>query len=129
MKAVLSSEDLEAARAYHRRQESLRRQAREARRRERLAAARKAIGDLAPAEPSVRGVYLFGSILLPEQFAERSDLDVAVDGDDPAAESRLWRALEEALDMPVDLRPLSGAVARAVQHGGECVYARRRPGS
>lgn len=124
MGSAPSTEDLGAAREYHERRDAARRDAREARRQERLAAARQAIRDLAPGEPALRAVYLFGSILQPGRFTERSDVDVAVDSDDPAAESRFWRALEDALDVPFDVRPLSGAVATAVEHGGECVYVR-----
>ncbi len=124
MRTIPSAEDLRAARAYHRERHALRRAAREARRRERLAAVRRTILDLAPHEPTLRAVYLFGSILRPGRFGEGSDVDVAVDSDDPAAESRFWRALEEALRTAVDLRPRAGAVAVAVEHSGECVYAR-----
>lgn len=127
MVTALAPEDLEAARAYHRQREERRASEREARRTERLAAARRALAELAPEEPSLRAVYLYGSILQPGKFGERSDLDVAVDSDDPAAESRLWRALEDTLDLPVDLRPLAGKIAKIVERGGECVYA-RRPG-
>lgn len=121
---ALSTEDLRAYRAYHEKRETSRREARERLRLERLAAARRAIRDLAPREPALRAAYLFGSILQPGRFRERSDIDVAVDGDDPAAESRFWRALEDALDVPFDVRPRTGAVAAAVEHGGECVYVR-----
>ena len=124
MTTILSAEDLRAARAYHQQRDNARRAAHEGRRRERLAAARQAIRDLAPREPTLRAVYLFGSILRPGRFRRRSDVDVAIDSDDPAAESRFWRALEETLDMPVDVRPRTGAVAGAVEHGGECVYER-----
>jgi len=127
MAAVLSSEDLRAARAYHRQREAARRDAREARRRERLVAARRAIRELAPGEASLRSVYLFGSVLQPGRFSGRSDVDVAVDCDDPAAESHFWRALEDSLGSSVDLRPRAGAVAAAVEHGGERVYAREDP--
>ncbi len=124
---ALSAEQLSASRAFHRHRDGVRRKAREARRRERLAAARRAILDLAPGEPTLRAVYLFGSVLRPGRFSDRSDVDVAVDSDDPAAESRFWRALEEALELPVDLRPRTGAVATAVEHSGERVYAREDP--
>ncbi len=128
MGTALSSEDLRAARAYHRRREAARRDARETRRRERLAAARRAISALALEEPALRAVYLFGSILQTGRFGRRSDVDVAVDSDDPGAESRFWQALEASLNTPVDVRPLAGAVAVAVELGGERVYARDDPG-
>ena len=127
MPTVLSSEDLRAARADYDRREATRRDTREALRRKRLAAARRAIAELAPGEPDLHAVYLFGSILESGRFGARSDVDVAVDCADPAAESRFWRALEDVLDVPVDVRPRSGAVASAVEQGGERVYARQDP--
>ena len=129
MRAVLGADELEAARAYHLHRETSRRAAREARRQERLAAARREIRKLAPGEPALRAVYLYGSILQPGRFTGRSDVDVAVDTGDPAVESRFWRALEDNLDMPVDVRRRSGAVAAAVEFGGERVYARSDPDS
>ena len=129
MSTALSSEDLHAARAYYDRREAARREARETRRRKRLADARRAITELAPGEPGLRAVYLFGSVLQSGRFGARSDIDVAVDCDDPAVESRFWRALEEALDAPVDVRSRTGGVASAVEYGGERVYAREDPRS
>jgi len=127
MKTVSTAEELEPFRTYHRQREATRLAAREARRRKRLDAARRAIRELAPQEPAIRAVHLFGSVLEPGRFRASSDLDVAVDADDPSAESRFWRSLEDALDGPVDLRPRTGAVARAVGQGGECVYEREDP--
>ncbi len=119
-----STQQIAAARAYQRQRDDARHKARESRRLERLAAARQAIRDLALEEPALSAVYLFGSILRPGRFIARSDIDVAVDSADPAADSRFWRALEESLDLPVDVRPRTGAVATAVELAGECVYER-----
>ncbi len=51
---VLSTEDLRAARAYHRQREASCRDARETRRRDALATARRAIEELAPGEHGLR---------------------------------------------------------------------------
>ncbi len=80
-------------RAYHARRLAARLAERESLRQRWLLAAREAIRRLAPAEPSSRAAYLFGSLVRPEPcFTERSDIDVAVDCADPEAESRFWRA-------------------------------------
>lgn len=119
---------IEAARRYHRRREKQQWAEREALRRERLEAVRAAVRRSAPGLPAVAAVHLFGSILRPGSFTASSDIDVAVDCDDPETESRLWRELEETLEWNVDLRPRQGAVARAVERGGECVYEREAAG-
>jgi predicted nucleotidyltransferase len=100
----------------HRRREDLREEV--------VGQVREAVARLAPGEPAIRAVYAFGSLLQPGRFRPDSDVDLAVDCDDPEAESRLWRALEEALGRAVDLRPRQGAVARAVATAGELCYAR-----
>lgn len=119
-----TDDDLRASRAYHERREREQREAREKLRLERLEAARRAIRELAPREPSLLAVYLFGSILQPGHFRESSDVDVAIDGDDPVAESRFWRALEERLEWNIDVRPRRDAVAFSVETSGERVYER-----
>jgi predicted nucleotidyltransferase len=118
-------------REYHARRDQARRDEREALRREVLEEARSAIQRLAPQFPAMRAVYLFGSILQPGRFHARSDVDVAVDCDDLSQETPLWRALEETLERNVDLRPRTGAVARAVEDYGERCYEREvpRPGA
>lgn len=119
-----TDDDLHASRVYHERREQEQREACEKLRLERLDAARRAIREIAPAEPSLQAVYLFGSILQPGRFRKSSDVDVAVDGDDPAAESRFWRALEARLECNVDVRPRTGTVAFAVETSGEKLYER-----
>lgn len=118
-------------REYHARRDQALRDEREALRREVLEQARRAIQRLAPQFPAVRAVYLFGSVLQPGRFHARSDVDVAVDCDDLKQETPLWRALEETLERNVDLRPRTGAVARAVEDYGERCYEREvpRPGA
>jgi len=120
---AMSLTDL-SPREYHERRQQERRAEREALRREVLDQARSAIRRLAPQFPAVRAVYLFGSVLVPGRFLPRSDVDVAVDCDSVEAETPFWRALEEALERNVDLRPRTGGVARAVEDYGERCYER-----
>ncbi|HZF08843.1 MAG TPA: nucleotidyltransferase domain-containing protein [Thermoanaerobaculia bacterium] len=93
-----------------------------------LTRARAAIRRRAPDFPSIRAVYLFGSVVQPGHFHAGSDVDVAVDCDDVAVETPFWRALESELERAVDVRPREGAIARAVEDGGERVYEREVPG-
>jgi len=115
-------------REYHARRDRELRQEREALRLEVLERAREAIRRSAPLFPAIRAVYLFGSLLQSGRFRPDSDVDVAADCDDIEVETPFWRKLEEALERDVDLRPRIGAVARAVEQGGELCYEREVPG-
>lgn len=119
---------LRSYREYHARRDRELREEREALRLEVLERAREAIRRAAPLFPAIRAVYLFGSLLQPGRFLPDSDVDVAVDCDDIEVETPFWRKLEEALERDVDLRPRIGAVARAVEQGGELCYEREVPG-
>ena len=125
---MLSQRSLEPYREYHLRRSRERLERREERRTRCLAAARAGIRRLAPAFSPIRAVYLFGSLLQPGRFSRRSDVDVAIECDDIPTEGRFRRALEEELRRVVDLRPLEGGVAWAVEVYGECVYEREVPG-
>jgi len=127
--AELSQTALAQARAYHTHHEERRRQEREALRQEWYRKAKEAILQLAPHYPQLHAVYLFGSLIQPGRFGTNSDIDVAVECDDPATESRFWQELEAVLQTPVDLRPCRGAVSWAVSRQGECIYAREIPAS
>ena len=107
---------------YHARRAASRLQEREALRESTLREARESIRRLAPEHPAVRRVYLFGSLLLPGRFRTNSDIDVAIECDDLAAETPFARALERELGTPIDLRPFEGAVGEAVGSSGEKVY-------
>ena len=109
-------------REYHARRNAARRERRETARRRKLAEAREAIRRIAPRHPAVRSVFLFGSLLHPGRFHANSDVDVAIECDDLAAETPFARALEHELHVAIDLRPLSGAVAETVREEGEKVY-------
>jgi len=116
-------------REYHAQRERELRAQREALRRTVLERAKEAIRRSAPSFPAIRAVYLFGSVLQAGRFHPGSDVDVAIDCDDIEVETPFWRALEEALERNVDLRPRVGPIARAVEHYGELCYEREVPGS
>jgi len=120
----VSSTSLQAFREYHLEREAAELTRREAHRLEALARVREVVMATAPAHPAIRAVYLFGSLLEPGRFTSASDIDLAVDCDDPSAETPFWRDLEKVLRRNVDLRPREGAVARAVATYGERCYAR-----
>lgn len=109
-------------REYHAHRIATQRAKREALRQRKLREARDAIRRLAPLQPAMRRVYLFGSILRPNRFHAGSDIDIAIECDDFAVETPFARALENELSTAIDLRPLQGAIAEAVDACGEKVY-------
>jgi predicted nucleotidyltransferase len=115
-------------REFHARRDREIRHQRETLRLEVLERVREAVRRSAPLFPAIRAVYLFGSILRPGRFRPDSDVDLAVDCEDVEVETPFWRMLEEALERDVDLRPLAGAVVRAVEEEGELCYEREVPG-
>ena len=123
---MLTPSEVEAMRSYHDQRRAERRARREALRLDWLAKARQAITELAPQFPQIKTVHLFGSLMRSGHFHEESDIDIAVSSDDVEAESRFWAALEQRLHRDVDLRPLRGAILRAVELG-ELVYEREEP--
>ena len=120
---------LQPFREYHARRDRELRQEREALRLGVLERVRDAVRRSAPRFPAIQAVYLFGSLLQPGQFRPDSDVDVAIDCDDVEVETPFWRTLEDALERDVDLRPRIGAIARAVEEGGELCYERQASGS
>ena len=114
---------------YHQQREENRRAAREQLRNKRYWQVRSAICNLAPNYPALNAVYLYGSLLRSGGFGLESDIDIAVSCADKAEESLFWQALEAELEWDVDLRSYTGAVAWAVDSYGECIYARKIPGT
>jgi predicted nucleotidyltransferase len=110
---------------YHARREQERQAQREQTRIKRLTAVHRAIRQIAPRFPAIEAVYLFGSVVQPGRHGQLSDIDVAVQTDDVAAESAFWQALEEALEWSVDVRPYQDRIREAVERSGELVYARK----
>ncbi len=123
--------DLAACRRSFIAREEKRRAERERRRQAALRAAQNAIASLLPDYPTVRRVYLFGSVVRPGAFRDDSDVDIAVEGVGPAEYFALWRDLEKAMpDWTVDLRDLVPGTpfARRVQARGQLVYEREGSG-
>lgn len=114
--------DVELARRHYREREAQRLTEREAERQHWLQRTREAIRRVAQRYPTVRRVYLFGSIVQAGRFRPDSDIDVAVECDTVETESAFWRDLERELKRDVDLRPLVGDIAEAVLSRGEQVY-------
>jgi predicted nucleotidyltransferase len=108
--------------------EFLKRRARE--RGERREQARKAAVEAMKAEftstPSLRRVYLFGS-LARDRFREDSDIDLAVEGLDAAAFLRLRAQLQSSTSHPVDLVDLGDCEAKFadfIRMYGRLIYER-----
>lgn len=120
----LTPTQIDAARAYHQRRRTTRRQEREALRRSTLERARNAIRELAGSFDGIRAVYLFGSILRPEGFTSDSDIDVALDSRDYEQDTSFARRLEAILNRDVDARRYTGPIRQAVAWAGEVVYER-----
>ena len=124
--------DLAACRRSFIAREEKRRAERERRRQAALRAAQDALASLLPHYPTVRRVYLFGSVVRPGAFRVDSDVDIAVEGISPAEYFALWRDLEEAMpNWTVDLRDFVPGTpfARRVQARGQLVYERKDSGS
>lgn len=119
-----ASIDMEAVRQYHRQRDAKRQLKSEADRLTWLTRTRDTIMRLAPDYPEIERVYLFGSLMQPGRFRPDSDLDVALLSSTVEAESVFWRALEQALQRDVDVRPYVGAIVDAVAWFGEQVYER-----
>ena len=86
----------------------------------------------APRFPSVKRVYLFGSITRPGAFRSDSDIDLGVEGADMAVCFRLWRELEQVVtDWMLDVRALEDddPFSRRVRLKGEVVYEGTPTGS
>jgi len=77
--------------------------------------------------PSVRRVFLFGSVIRPNAFRLHSDVDVAIEGLGPADYFSIWRAIEEAAPgWAIDLRDITqpSEFAERVQSTGKLIYER-----
>ena len=88
-------------------------------------AAIAAISQVVPCYPCITQIYLFGSAIRPGQFHDRSDIDIAVAGNDAATYFSFWRELETACPRwPIDLQDVNqpGHFADTVRQLGELVY-------
>lgn len=104
------------------------RQKREARRQKALQMAQQVIPPIAATYPSVRRVYLFGSILRPGFFHQQSDIDIALDGSTAHDYFDFWRTLEEAMpNWTIDVRELdnNSFFSNQVRQTGLLLYERK----
>ena len=122
--------DIAAVRHNFQAREAQRRAEREARR----AAAKRAVTEAALKVvanfPSVRRIYLFGSVTRANAFRADSDVDVAVEGLGIADYFPIWRAIEEAaLDWAIDVRDITepSTFAERVRASGKLIYERDVP--
>jgi predicted nucleotidyltransferase len=75
--------------------------------------------------PSVKRVFLFGSVIRPNAFRLDSDVDVAVEGLGVADYFPIWRAIEEAAPgWTIDVRDITqpSEFAERVRATGKTVY-------
>ncbi len=80
--------------------------------------------------PSVKRVFLFGSVTRPNAFRPDSDVDVAVEGLGVADYFSIWRALEEAAPgWTIDLRDITqpSDFSERVRSTGKLIYERANP--
>ena len=124
--SVEAASDLTACRASLRSRQERQYQARERRRLAARLAVIAAVRSVLPRFPSVRRVYLFGSVLRPGGMRSVSDVDLAVEGDLAAEDYfALWRELERAAgEWPLDVVDLDrhARFAARVRAAGELVY-------
>ena len=77
--------------------------------------------------PSVKRVFLFGSVIRPNAFRSDSDVDVAIEGLGVADYFSIWRAIEEAAPgWTIDVRDITqpSDFAERVRATGKTVYER-----
>jgi predicted nucleotidyltransferase len=113
--------------AYQKRLAQQQRQ-REAARQQVLQEVMERIPAVAAAYPSVKRLYLFGSLATPGTFRPDSDVDIAVEGGGAETYFALWRDLDHAFpDWFIDLRDIStpSSFAEQVRRRGVVIYERR----
>lgn len=122
--------DIAACRENLRQREESHYQVRERRRLAAREAIVAAVQSVLPHYPTVKRVYLFGSVTCAGAFHSNSDIDVAVEGVTTSDYFVLWRDLEEAVsDWMIDLRELNETsyFSQRVRRQGELVYERKDP--
>lgn len=86
-----------------------------------------AIAITMPHYPTVRRVYLFGSVTKPGAFRSDSDIDIGVEGVDVAVCFGIWRDLERIVkEWLLDVRSLDpdNPFSLRVRQQGELIYER-----
>ncbi len=92
----------------------------------------EAISRVVPLYPSVRRVYLFGSITRSGAFRSDSDIDLGIEGADMGTCFQLWRDMEQTVtEWMLDVRSLDDddPFTGRVRLKGEIVYERPITGS
>jgi len=103
---------------------------REARRAAAERAVTEAVRRVVAGFPTVRRVFLFGSVTRPNAFRLDSDVDVAVEGLGVADYFPIWRAIEEAApEWTIDVRDITqpSTFADRVRTTGKLIYERSHP--
>ncbi len=98
---------------------------REAARQEAMAAVLSIIPSIAAGIPSMKRVYLFGSVVENGRFHKNSDIDLAVEGATAKAYFEFWRQAEAALpEWMIDVRDITPAslFANRVRQTGQLIY-------
>lgn len=88
--------------------------AREERRKDLLNNAKQEIFQFFSAIPTIKSVYLTGSILQPNKFHKYSDIDIAVEGLEETSYLRTKVELEKLLNITVDLIELENCRFRDI---------------
>lgn len=100
---------------------------REARRQKAKTAVLSTIPSIAAKIPSVKRVYLFGSVMENGRFHKKSDIDIAVEGTTAEAYFEFWRQAEAALPhWLIDVRDITptSLFATRVKQTGLLIYER-----
>jgi predicted nucleotidyltransferase len=126
-KSLLSPEAINKYRQTFKKRKQQQFEAAENRRLTAKQAAHKAVHNITIRYPSIRRIYLFGSVITPGAFRDSSDIDVGVEGADMALCFDIWRDLEQAAQpWPFDVRPLEAEdpFSERVRQRGELIYDR-----
>ncbi len=122
---MIESNTLALSKQYHRHRAALLQDKQKRYQQQWLIQVKKIVPPLATQYPAIERVYLFGSLLHPEQFSERSDIDLAIQCDDIVIETPFWRQLEQSLGRDIDLRPLDGIIKTIALTEGKLLYERQ----
>jgi predicted nucleotidyltransferase len=124
---ALSPDAIESYRRGWRQREARKRAKREAARLAAQTTIKEQILALVQRWPTIRRVYLFGSVIQPGAFHEKSDVDVAIEGATGEAYFGFWRELDEAVpQFFIDVREIDApsSFADEVRRSGILVYER-----
>ncbi len=121
----ISPQDMAKYRSTFRQQERLHIAEREARRKQAQLAVRSAVEATMPHYPSIKRVYLFGSVIGSGIFRANSDIDIGLEGTKATFHFDVWRDLEKIIkDWMLDVRFLDpeDPFSERVRQKGELIY-------